>query len=167
MLQDEQNVQQLYQEQQQILQQQGTLKPLDPDAIARESSQAMAKAMGGIHQSQPDTCRRQWVDSPVTNGEEYDEDLDRLWVGGGAAAEARRQRYQQAEYHAGLPQQTYVPPETVADQKLQWEKAKSKQAKIDEDSDACGKESPDKAAGSLSTDQMLAEMQAIPKMQSS
>ena len=126
----------------------------------------MAKAMGGIHQSQPDTCRRQWVDSPVTNGEEYDEDLDRLWVGGGAAAEARRQHHQQAEQQAGLSQQTYVPPETVAEQQLLWEKAKSKQAKIDEGSAASRKESPDKAAGSLSTDQMLAEMQATPKMQS-
>ena len=39
--QDELRAQQLHQEQQEILQRQGTLKPLDPDAIAMGSSRAM------------------------------------------------------------------------------------------------------------------------------
>ena len=159
---DEQRAQQLRQDQEQILQKQGALLPLDPEAIARSSSQAMGKAMGGIHQPQPDVPREQWGDIPVGKGE--DEDLGRLWE----------------ETQEELPRQTYVPPETQAEQQRLWQQAQQQQQQQQqqqsdermaaaleekpEGSTAAGnEESPDRAAGSQSMVQMLAELETWPK----
>ena len=127
----------------------------------------MAKAMGGNHLPQPDSCRKQWAEMPVGDGEEYDEELDRLWEssGGGAASEARRQHHHQAT--AQLAQdRAAAEPMAVDQQPQQQEAAAQEQMKPAQSMATANKGSPDKAAGKLSMDQMLAELDTRPKLPS-
>ena len=69
---------------------------MDPEAIARSSVVAMANAMGSTYVSQPDVKRELWADSPGGIGDEYDEDLDRMWSSdGGERLPPRKQHHQQ------------------------------------------------------------------------
>ena len=165
---DKQRAEQLRRDQEQILQSQGTLRPLDSEEIARSSSQAVAAAYGGIHQPQPDVPRKSWGDTPVGNEEEHDEELDRLWDNTAGEARPRHEQVQLQQQHGAWPQQKFVPPEVEAAQQGLLQQAQQEQA--DEHMAAAmqkepenSTESPDKAAGSKTTDQMLAHMGKWPK----
>lgn len=144
---DEQRAKQLQQSQEQILQSQGPLRPLDSEEIARNSSQAVAAAYGGIHQPQPDIPRRHWGDM---QGDEADP--ENLW--GCTQGEP--------------PQQTDVPPIIRAAQhglllQAQQEQADEQMAAALRKEQQNSTEPPVEAAGSKTTDQMLADMDKWPK----
>ena len=58
------------------MQSQGTLQPLDPEAIAKGTCVAMANAMGGTYLPQPDVRVELWAEIPAGNEEEYDEEVE-------------------------------------------------------------------------------------------
>ena len=114
--------------------------------------------MGGIHLPQPDVCRKQWAEMPVGGGEEYEEELGRLWESSGGGARPRTEQLVQDRAAAD--------PMAVDQQPQQQEAAAQEQTKPAQSMAAVSKESPDKAAGSLSMDQMLEELETRPKMPS-
>ena len=158
-LENEQKAQELQRSQGAILQTQGDLQPLDAGAIARSSVVAMANAMGGLHQPQPDARHELWAEIPAGGEEEYDQDLDWNWNGGGAKAEARRQHLQQLQQ--AIPKQAQGSTE-AAPMAVEPEQPKQQE----EAAASTGPESPDRAAGSRTLEQKLAELDTMPNFES-
>lgn len=154
---NEQQAKELQRSQNEILQTQGSLQPLDAGAIARSSVVAMANAMGSLHQAQPDVRRELWAEIPAGNGGEYDEDLDRMWSSdGGERLPPRRQHHQQL---AAQPAE-----EREAAEQMAVDREPPKQQ--EEAATAASPESPDKAAGGRTLEQKLPELDTMPKFAS-
>ena len=98
---NKQRAQQLHLDQHAIFQNQGTLKALDPVAIARDNAEAVQKAMGSQYVPQPDVHRDMWADTPTGDDEDYVDAWGSGVLSGGDQAEARRQYRQQVATSTG------------------------------------------------------------------